>query len=215
MKIAAISDLHGEYEKIKFFPHADVFVFAGDCAPGDMATLPEICKFAKWVHSLPYNHKIIIPGNHDMPLWHDQNLGQSLYNGLHYLVDRTTTINYLVDRTTTINGIKFHGSPWTPLFGPYGFMKPDEDLEQIWDNIPENTDVLITHGPPFGVLDANYSGTRCGSKTLIKRLDDIGIPYNIFGHIHEARGRFAPRCGAKCYNVAYDPNQPELNIIEV
>jgi Icc-related predicted phosphoesterase len=67
-------------------------------------------------------------------------------------------------------------------------MKPDKELEEIWNEIPENTDILITHSPSFKTLDMTTSGIHAGSKTLAKRIHELNIKYCISGHLHESYG---------------------------
>ena len=76
----------------------------------------------------------------------------------------------------------------TPIFGGWPFMKKDDMLSKYWNNIPDSTDILITHGPPYGILDNNGRGTFCGSKSLLERVQILKPKYHIFGHIHESYG---------------------------
>src|SRR5262249_28918150 len=86
-------------------------------------------------------------------------------------------------------GLKIYGSPWTPLFCDWAFMLPDADLASKWDKIPSGLDVLITHGPPFGILDWTNRKEHAGSATLINRVHEVKPRLHVFGHIHEAAGR--------------------------
>jgi Icc-related predicted phosphoesterase len=204
MRIAATSDTHGYHERIKTYPEADIFVFAGDCS--QTGRLPDLFKFSNWINQLPYKHKIVIAGNHDWGLYRDLSLGSRLF-------EKDTF--YLLDQEVVVNNVKFYGSPWTTEFCGWAFMKEEPELENKWSRIPEDTDVLITHGPPWDILDRNQQGECCGSKSLFLKLNNSNIPIHIFGHIHEARGQFVKTHGTRCYNVSYDPTNPELRIIDL
>jgi Icc-related predicted phosphoesterase len=100
-------------------------------------------------------------------------------------------IIYLENASTTIDGIKFWGSPHTPTFGNWAFMKKREKINLVWQNIPDDTDILIVHGPPKGILDHSYNREgvyeRCGCSALRKHvLNRIKPKLMCFGHIHNS-----------------------------
>jgi Icc-related predicted phosphoesterase len=102
---------------------------------------------------------------------------------------------YLQDTETIINGKKFYGTPWTPSFNNWSFMKDDDILNRYWDNIPDDVDVLITHGPAFGIADeveeVKEGKINVGSKSLLKKIETLktlNLEYHLFGHIHECYG---------------------------
>lgn len=134
-------------------------------------------------------------------------------------------VTYLEQGSITVEGYKIYGSPWTPAFCQWAFNyvhdgeKPARGFEalryvpedenaptakEIWADIPEDTDILLTHGPALGILDRNrhnYSDNRCGCKALLERIKEVRPMYHIFGHIHEQHGR-AERHGVKFINAA-------------
>jgi Icc-related predicted phosphoesterase len=97
-------------------------------------------------------------------------------------------IELLIDRGVEIDGVEFYGVPWTPVFGNWAFMKPEAELKEIWQAVPRSTDVLISHGPPYGVLDMTHFGERAGSTSHARVIQSIRPKLNCFGHIHECYG---------------------------
>ena len=152
MKIVCISDSHGKHKKIKNIPSGDVLIHAGDMtSEGEIET---IGSFNKWLGELPHRHKIVIAGNHD---W-------SFDNGQRFLArEMITNATYLEDSEITIDGVKFYGSPWTPEYGEWAFNIPrGEALASKWSMIPDDVNVLITHGPPKKILDRGPDDRNCG-----------------------------------------------------
>ena len=173
MKIVFISDTHSAHRELEL-PKGDVLVFAGDmCVSHTGASDEELVKqvrdFDSWLGELDYERKICIAGNHDKVF--EKSLVTTLSNGI-----------YLEDEYYEYKGVKFYGSPWTPHF--YGAFNTDEEsLEERYNDI-EDVDVLITHGPPFGVLDSPYKGDHSGSHALRIAVDRIKPKVHVFGHIH-------------------------------
>lgn len=175
MRVVCISDTHGHHEKLTV-PEGDILIHAGDFT--NLGEVGEIARFGKWFEAQPHPHKIYIAGNHDWLFQEDQNLARSI-------MGRAT---YLQDSFTIINGLKIHGTPWTLPFYDWAFMKPDEALEDEFSLIDSDVDILVTHGPPLGILDGTSRGSA-GSGTLLQRIWDTSPRYHIFGHIHEGRGK--------------------------
>jgi Icc-related predicted phosphoesterase len=190
MKIVATSDTHLRHKNVQI-QKGDVFVHAGD---NNCMTETQLREFCTWVDSLKFKHKIIIAGNHD-----------TIFKEKPDLVRKVTEENgiiYLEDSSVTIDGVKFYGSPWTPKYGEIyvfnaarsiteqaflGFQYPL--IEEKWAMIPEDTDVLITHGPPYDIMDQNINGSRCGCVELRKVVERVIPKVHIFGHIHEGYGK--------------------------
>lgn len=188
MEIVALSDTHGMHDLA--IPSGDVLVHAGDVSM--LGKSEEIQSFLGWFASLPHPRKLFIAGNHDFLLEKDTSI-----------LDGFPTIEYLMDEEIIIDGIKFYGSPWTPKFGEWAFMRPDDELERAWNYIPADVDVLITHGPPYSILDRTvfYGNISVGSKSLLNRVLTIRPKYHIFGHIHEGYGGKS-RKATTFYNVS-------------
>lgn len=179
MKIIVISDTHNLHDKVKV-PDGDVLVHCGDFT--GLGTVKELISFNSFLGKLPHKKKIIIPGNHDILFEKNQSLARSLLSNA----------SVLIDELIEIEGIKFFGSPWTPAFGNWAFMRNREKLQYTWERIPEEIDVLITHGPPMGILDkiGSYDGsTNVGCQFLANKVKKIKPKAHLFGHIHEGYGR--------------------------
>ncbi len=194
MRIAAVSDIHGNYRDLPPMNAVDVVIIAGDfLASGKFAN--EVEDFADWLKGLRAKHKIVVAGNHDLILENADNNGSELLLAPY--------AHYLKDAAITIDGVKFYGAPWTPLFFDWAFMKVDKELAPLWDQIPADTDVLITHGPAKGSLDYVRTGGHVGSASLTKRLASGCHPkVHIFGHIHEWGGWVRIKDGTAYFNVA-------------
>lgn len=176
MKLCIISDTHGRHEQLQKLPEADVLICCGDITG---STQRDALKFNDWLGAQPHPEKLVIAGNHDFVFV--QNKGE----------DVITNGTYLRESATTIDGVKFYGSPWTPTFGDWAFMRPSEVLaEFFWSDIPEDTQVLITHGPPREILDrTTIMGDRAGCPALRARLEHLPeLRLHCFGHIHEEYG---------------------------
>lgn len=101
-----------------------------------------------------------------------------------------TNATYLRDEETVINGIRFYGSPWSPKFFSWAFNKKrGKELLSVWKKIPSGVDVLITHTPPYGVLDEVPRSGNVGCQDLLDELSRIQPNVHCFGHIHEGYGR--------------------------
>ena len=187
MRLVVISDTHNRHKKIEL-PYGDVLIHCGDATAQGRSS--EIREFSKWFHAQPHPHKLFVAGNHDMGFQdHPVDAVVELSPGLD-------GVNYLMDSGVEIDGVKFWGSPWTKMFNKWAFMKEDNDPElvKIYDRIPTDTDVLITHGPPIFILDkANRSwgddGGHCGLTPLSDAVRRIRPQIHVFGHVHEAYGQ--------------------------
>lgn len=185
MKIVFISDTHGLHGQMTSpIPDGDVLVHCGDVS--NVGRHDQILNFITWFGSHPHKHKVFIAGNHDFGLQvkHAQ-VEEALANlpeGMHYLEDSGVEIE----------GVKFWGMPWTPRFYNWAFMTwtRDEAIEKA-ALIADDTEVLITHGPPFGVLDVvTYGGYSVGCPELAMRTGVLKktVKVHAFGHIHETYG---------------------------
>lgn len=194
MKIIAISDLHGFLPQI---PECDLLLIAGDIVPDDFTpgTGAKYLShdeqenwvrtyFTKWLDKVPARSVVGIAGNHDF-IFQGTNLGFEL------------PWTYLDDTTANVQGLNIHGAPWTPEFGGWAFMAPEVSLNEKWDKIPEDTDILVVHGPPHGYGDKTEmylkpgQDPHVGSKTLEAKLYFGSFPnlkLVVFGHIHEGYG---------------------------
>jgi len=189
MKILHISDTHGFHEMFPMerFEGIDVVVHSGDCSNyrDVIRNEQEVRTFLAWYRDVPVKHKIYVAGNHDTSIERNRvTPGDFAKDG----------IIYLENAATTINGVKFWGSPHTPQFGDWSFMKSRETINRVWEHIPEDTDVLIVHGPPKGVRDLSHDKLGrlefCGDGSLMKKCFKMKdqLKYVMFGHIHDSPG---------------------------
>lgn len=216
MKIVCISDTHNKHKKI-LIPECDILIHAGDFS--SRGYVHELKNFAQWFSKQPAKHKVFISGNHDFVCQEEPNLLAQIANDFN--------INYLFDSYIEIEGLKIYGSPWQPWFYNWAFnFKPNAKKEAIdkWNEIPEDTDVLITHGPPYQILDQvnrvvhEKEDPNVGCKYLLDRILKINPKLHVFGHIHEQYG--VKKVGettfvnaASC-NLRYEPNQVPI-IVEI
>lgn len=176
-----ISDANDLLDLSDLLPGGPILVHAGDVS--GRGTEREIRLFLKWFSSLPYTHKILISGNHDFLF------EVAKPEEIKALLAEYPGITYLNDSGVTIEGIKFWGSPVTPFFHNWAFNRWPSEIKPHWDMIPEDVDVLITHGPPFGILDkTEYTKEHVGCPQLLEKIKKIKPKVHVFGHIHEARG---------------------------
>lgn len=183
MKIWHISDTHTFHELLETPQGVDMVIFSGDCSnPRDPYTNePEVRRFIDWFSTLPIKHKVFVAGNHD----------SSIEKGLVNKGDFDSEgIYYLENTHVTIEGIKIFGSPYTPTFGNWSFMKDRTKLERMWRNvIDKDSDIIVAHGPPRGVLDLAYDRNHnlefCGDKSLMNQVLEVKPKLMLSGHIHD------------------------------
>lgn len=191
MRIVCVSDSHTMGPKV-LVPDGDLLIHAGDHT--FTGTKNEIFDAFKWLASLPHKHKLAIAGNHDLMFENEPARARGII-GLY-------NITYLEDRAVTIDGVKFYGSPWTPYFQgnpnyTWVFNLPRGDAGAArahWARIPDDVDVLITHGPPRGILDIAKprSDPRIGDVQLgdrVSNLQENRLRLHVFGHIHGSYGQ--------------------------
>lgn len=189
MEITFISDTHSivrDFEARRdleeLLPGGPILVHAGDVS--SRGTESEVRKFLDWFSKLPYTHKVLISGNHDFFFEVAKPAEVSA------LIAEYPGITYLNDSEVTIEGIRFWGSPITPFFHNWAFNRYSHEIQPHWDMIPEGIDVLITHGPPNGILDfTEHDRDHVGCPRLLEKVKQIRPKVHVFGHIHEARGK--------------------------
>jgi len=179
MKICIISDTHNKHKRLGRLPDADMIIHCGDFT--SMGHSHEIVDFMKWYSMLPYKHKLIIAGNHDWLFERSRLLA---------LEKVPENVIYLEDSGIEIEGLNFYGIPVQPPYNNWAFNRPEEKLIEHWKAIPDNTDVLITHGPPNSIFDFSvYDRIHTGSPSLyFEVLERIRPKLHCFGHIHSGYG---------------------------
>ncbi len=207
--IDILSDTHNQHGSFEC-PGGDILLHSGDVSA--RGSDQEILNFINWLEQQPYDHKVFIPGNHDWSLernfayWKDECTKRRIF----LLNDSGVILKSMNDPYN----IQVWGSPVQPWFHSWAFNRARTQEEATsqhgwikphWDMIPNNTEILLTHGPPYGILDEvttingdSYHPPRlAGCEELAKRVPETDIKLHVFGHIHEGRG-FAYR-GEKTY----------------
>lgn len=213
-RIVLLSDTH-QHHRTLTIPDGDVLVHCGDWT--NQGTPEAVTDFGAWLRAQPHAFKVLIAGNHDRCL--DRRYPLARGSALRELAGSGELL-YLEDSGVEILGLRFWGSPWTPPFFDWAFMVPSAQRARYWSMIPDDTDVLITHGPPFGLRDWNASGERCGDPELAKRVFTLpALKLHAFGHIHEGYGRTPARhlngaihtaVNAATCTGAYRPTNPPI-----
>lgn len=175
--ITLISDTHNQHEAINV-GSGDLIIHAGDATSRGKDY--EIQKFLMWYGKQDYECKIFVPGNHDF--------GFEQYPALYADMARQYGVELLNDSEFHYRGIKIWGSPVQPEFHNWAFNRTEETIGRHWDMIPGDTDVLVTHGPPRGILDLTTGYNPAGCPLLLKRVRKVMPSLHVFGHIHEGRG---------------------------
>ena len=181
MKFVVISDTHGKHQSL-ILPKGDVIIHAGDVS--SMGKESEIKDFLNWFSKTDFTYKILIAGNHDFyfeKISHNTQVLEELI---------PSNIIYLNDTGIEIENLKIWGSPIQPWFYNWAFNRyRGEDIKKHWNKIPQDTDILITHGPVFGILDKTSRNENVGCKDLLNKIEEIKPKFHICGHIHEAYGQ--------------------------
>jgi Icc-related predicted phosphoesterase len=177
MRVVFISDTHNKHNSF-VLPQGDLLIHAGDVS--GRGTQKEIEDFLHWFSFQPHQYKVFIAGNHDFFIQQNPQKFREIL---------PSNVIYLQDEMVEIEGRKIYGSPWTPKFMNWAFMKnKGAEISSCWKLIPNEIDVLITHGPAYGMRDELHTGEAVGCQDLANELDRIKPSYFLFGHIHEAYG---------------------------
>ncbi|MBF0198101.1 MAG: metallophosphoesterase [Planctomycetes bacterium] len=161
-------------------PGGDLLLFAGDLTHS--GSEKQIKEMLEYLDRQPYEYIVMIAGNHDFGFENNSICIRELI---------PKRIIYLENESCEIEGLNIWGSPYSPWFLDWAFnLARGEAIRKVWNQIPENTDILITHGPPHGVLDQNQNGECCGCEELLGRAHDIRPRLHLFGHIHEGYGSY-------------------------
>lgn len=241
MKVVTVSDSHSRHEgiyqlrgdeivdNIETFEHVagivngynhsvflpsdiDLFIHAGDSSMH--GTEFEIRQFLEWLSGIKAKHKVLIAGNHDFLFERQRMIAKEL-------LEQHKDIIYLESSSIEIEGIKIYGEPRQPWFHSWAFnVQRGPDIRKYWDAIPEDTDILVTHGPPYGILDMTLRGENVGCKDLRDRIQELPkLKMVVFGHIHEDAGHELINgihyVNASVLNVRYQlQNRPQAFLID-
>jgi Icc-related predicted phosphoesterase len=178
-RIIATSDFHGRLPQIA---SCDLLLLAGDLCPSKTPAEQALwldTTFRNWLDSVPAKEIVAIGGNHD-----------HIFEKEPELVPKNLKLHYLQDSSITLFGLTIYGTPWQlPFWGSFNLS--DGRLSEIYKKVPEKTDIIISHGPPYGICDAIINGKsviHTGSASLKKRVLEVKPKLCIFGHIHNAYG---------------------------
>lgn len=178
-----ISDLHGTHDSLEIPYDIEVMAITGDATNYRNSTMnmSEYTRFLDWFAAIPVSYKIYVPGNHDSYIYENLNRCKK------EMLSRGITL--LHQDSIQISDLKIYGDGTTPQYGDWCFMKKRETISKTWENIPEDTDILLTHGPPKGILDLTTDRhrnlERAGCGALGKRILKLNnLKLNCFGHIH-------------------------------
>lgn len=209
MKIVAISDVHTRWKDL-VIPNCDVLISAGDFS---FRGEPWVVKnFHEWLNKQPATHIISIMGNHELGVEKDFGMSKQL------ALQACPRVHFIEEGEVIIDGVKFYGSAITPFFCDWAYNRlRGPDITRHWDMIPRDTNVLVSHGPPYGILDiVPYSNgvpkERAGCHDLLAAVKEIKPDLHIFGHIHHSHGQHHED-GTSFYNVSicdemYCPTNP-------
>jgi len=184
LKIVHMSDTHGKFYDV---PYGDVLIHSGDFTNhGIRDGLEDLEAFVSYFKALPHQYKILVPGNHEL------DLDKIPIRDLRHLLGCTpgSNIFVLVDEYIIIEGIKIYGSPWTQCTMAWP-AKSIEQRAERWQHIPENTDILVTHMPPYKIFDLAWQPDgffHWGCHALLERLSQITPALHCFGHVHDEVG---------------------------
>jgi Icc-related predicted phosphoesterase len=201
LRIVCLSDIHSKFDGL-VVPDGDLLVVAGDLT--GRGTPRELMQFNSWLYTLPHRHKVVIAGNHDFALERDPAARELL-----------TAATYLQDRLVQIEGLRIYGSPWQPRFFDWAFnLDRGPAIRAKWDRIPAGLDLLVTHGPPHGVLDRTLRGQEVGCEELRLAVQRVRPRLHVFGHIHPGYGQLEQDgvhyVNASTCTQAYQPTNPPI-----
>lgn len=208
MKVTFISDTHSRHKHLEL-PGGDILIFSGDFMTNGYY-VSELNDFIDWIKNQPYTYKVCVAGNHDrycesFPTYQIKDMFERYYDD---------GVRYICDEEIEIEGKRIYGTPYQPYFCNWAFNVVDEEkLTNIFKQIPEGIDILITHCPPFGVLDKSHLARphrgitgeeSLGSKELSNVIDLMQNPpkYHCFGHIHGDGGKVEEHGGITFINAS-------------
>lgn len=178
LRVVVVSDTHNQHQKLEV-PDGDILIHCGDMT--NRGSAPELQEVNAWFEELPHRHKLVISGNMDKR-WESQPSKSARAKFL-------PAVTYLEDEVIEIEGLRVYASPFTPKFCGVFQLDGQKEAEEKWSSIPEDLDILVTHGPPSGILDNVGRGIHAGCPELLKRVQRVTPQYHFFGHIHEDGGK--------------------------
>jgi Icc-related predicted phosphoesterase len=203
--LCIVSDTHRKHRELTI-PECDILIHCGDFCSFQQEDEKTLNEADIWFAEAPAKHVVCIGGNHDFLIQNKE--------------FRFAHATFLEDTTVEIGGLLIHGSPWCPDLPGFAYYATNDQLIEKWRTIPSGIDVLITHTPPFGILDIPSSGDiHLGCPYLRAELKRIRPRLHVFGHVHASHGihlddgtRFvnAAVVGGRDFEVRYAPTIADL-----
>lgn len=214
LKIVAISDCHNKYHKL-IIPECDILISAGDYS--FQGNRKEVKDFHEWFNKQPAKHKISVQGNHELYV-------EKYFNEMKQVAEEACPgVHFIDEGLVEVEGLKIWCSAITPFFCDWAWNRHSYEIKKHWDKIPDDVDIVATHGPCYGILDqTTYAdGTPksnpLGCPYLAVRIKELKPDIHLCGHIHSGFGE-KHIDGTSYYNVSicdelYTPSNP-ITIIE-
>lgn len=181
MKLVVVSDTHGKHRQLNL-PKGDVLIHCGDATESFVGFLD----FCRWLDEADFKHTIVIAGNHDRHIFNNNDICRNHFKEID--------VNYLENSGCFVDDIMFWGSPYTPTFNDWWFMADrGKSIQRFWNMMP-TADVIITHGPPYGILDNTFHANgdiaeSVGCSDLLLKIHQVRPKYHLFGHLHGCYGK--------------------------
>ncbi|KAB2907090.1 MAG: metallophosphoesterase [Dechloromonas sp.] len=180
MRVVCISDTHAHHAGLTV-PDGDILIHAGDLS--EQGYPAEVVDFLRWFSRQTHPHKVFVAGNHDWLFEREPEFAASLI---------PEGVTYLQDSGCEIDGLRIWGSPVTPTFYDWAFNRDrGEPIRAHWQRIPYGTDIVVTHGPVWGIMDLNTQRKHQGCVDLLDRLQAVNPRLHVCGHIHSGYGQAA------------------------
>lgn len=180
MKIVAISDTHKQWNKL-IIPECDILISAGDYSYRGEPEVVE--RFHAWLNTQPAKHIVSVQGNHE--LWVEKHFEEAKQIALKVC----PRVHFIDEGLAEVEGLKVYGSAVTPFFCNWAWNRHSYEIQEHWDKIPAGIDILVTHGPPYGIRDlVEYRMEHVGCPKLMIKIQEVKPKIHIFGHIHQGFG---------------------------
>ena len=200
VRVVVVSDTHNKHRRLEI-PPGDILIHCGDMT--NRGSAPELADVNAWLGELPHPHKLVICGNMDQKLESQPDRdarARFLPNSI-----------YLEDEAVEVGGLRVYGSPYTPKFCGSFQLASEADAARKWSSVPTDLDILLTHGPPEGILDSVGHGQHAGCPQLLHRVQVAEPQYHFFGHIHEEGGKQVTRGNTTFVNAAQHVMVVDIN----
>jgi len=194
LRFVCISDTFGAHTSLTGkMPHGDVLVHTGNFTESSLPQ--EISSFNAWLSTMPHKHKIVVAGSRDA-IFDAEAYPYTWRRAGHptcYHISETksllTACTYLEHTSTTVEGMKIFGSPYNCNAFSFAFHAlRGAPMKKLWEKIPSDTDVLLTHTAPLGHGDLCVDGRREGCANLLDWVESYRPLLHIFGGVREGAG---------------------------